>query len=76
MKNLLINIQVTTDPKTHKSIYIARHPKGQPSGFCNAYNMIVSGKQAKRLEKMLDIDATIYAIPTLKTKSGFKFIQY
>lgn len=78
METLRINLQrdETTFNNEGKEVFTVRKPEGQPSGFYNAFNMNISGKQAKSVSEMLEVEAEIYAYPDSRFNSGYRFIQY
>lgn len=78
METLTINLQrdETAFINEGKQVYTVKKPAGQPSGFFNAFNIEIKGKQAKQVSEMFEVEAEIYAYPDARCKSGYKFVQY
>lgn len=79
MKTLKINLQRDEAAFNNegKVVYmVSKSNSSAPTGFSNAFDMIVEGKAAERVEAMFEVEAAIYAYPDARAKSGYRFVQY
>lgn len=78
MENLIITLErnVALSDEHGDYIYNVRQLEGGCSGIWDGFDIEVSGKQAEELAEMLTVQASIYAFPDKRFKSGWRIEQY